>query len=97
MEGWLERVIKEDEDLDIKLEKLIDFINSDKFDKLTEKNKLYLCNQCNAMISYSFWLKERIKINLSYKGDYQYYTYSSCYFCCDCYSLWYLLCYLCIN
>ena len=64
MEGWLERLIKEGENLDIKLRKLFDFIHSDKFDKLTEENKMCLLNQLNAMISYSFWLKARIKINL---------------------------------
>ena len=64
MENWLERAIKEDGDLDIKLGKLYDFIHSDKFNALTEENKMYLLNQYNAMISYSFCLKARIKINL---------------------------------
>lgn len=59
---FLERIIKEKEDLKIKLEKLDDFIkNNTKFKELTNINRILLVNQFNAMELYYYALDSRIE------------------------------------
>ena len=49
MEDWKERLIKEQKELKERLAKLTDFINSEKFYKLSQNNRQLLKNQKIAM------------------------------------------------
>lgn len=60
MEAYQERVIEEKQELDKKIEKLVLFINSDKFLSLSREDAALLLDQQIAMTTYSQILKERI-------------------------------------
>ena len=63
MEAFVERMIKEQDDLFDKCEKAIKFTNSINFLKLDEENRYLLSAQINVMLAYNEILKRRIKIN----------------------------------
>lgn len=60
MEDWKERLIKEQKELKEKLAKLTDFINSEKFYKLSQNNRQLLKNQKIAMELYLNVLNMRL-------------------------------------
>lgn len=60
MEDWKERLIKEQKELKERLAKLTDFINSEKFYKLSENNRKLLKNQKIAMELYLNVLNMRL-------------------------------------
>jgi hypothetical protein len=62
MEDYQQRVIKEKEELDEKLEKLHKFIMSDIFNKIQTEQKGLLIRQRRVMDEYSAILKERIEL-----------------------------------
>jgi len=57
---WQERVIKEEEELDLKVEALYNFIKSEAFDALDAKSRELLNKQALLMCDYSLVLKARI-------------------------------------
>lgn len=61
MSTFLERVKKEKEELDIKIEKLASFLEKDNKEDLSKKEIELLIAQHNVMSTYSFILKERIE------------------------------------
>lgn len=63
MQPYVERMMKEQEDLSDKCEKAIKFANSINFLKLDEENRYLLSTQINVMLAYNEILKRRIKIN----------------------------------
>jgi len=63
MEKYQERVIKEKEELDLKLLKLLTFILSQNFTKvLPSIEKIFLERQCSLMLEYSKVLRDRIAL-----------------------------------
>ena len=58
---WINRVTKEVTKLDKKLNKLVDFINSDKFEVIDETMQSYLEIQATAMATYSNVLHARLE------------------------------------
>lgn len=62
MSTFLERMKKEKEELDIKIEKLAAFLEKDNEEDLSEKEIGLLIVQHNVMSTYSFILKERIEL-----------------------------------
>ena len=60
MESYKERLIKEQSELREKFNKLVDFINSEKFYKLSQNNRLLLKNQKIAMELYLNILNMRV-------------------------------------
>lgn len=62
MSTFIERMKNEKEELDIKMEKLADFLEKDNTEKLTEQEIELLIAQHNAMQVYSFILKQRIAL-----------------------------------
>ena len=59
---WQERVIKEEEELDLKVEALHNFTNSEAFNALDARNRELLLQQGKAMCDYSLALKARIEL-----------------------------------
>lgn len=57
-----ERVIKEWRELDEKIDKLVSFMGSPKYEKMTEAERELLLQQLNAMINYSRALRARLTI-----------------------------------
>ena len=63
MEKYQERVIKEKEELDLKLLKLLTFILSQNFTEvLPSIEKIFLERQCSLMLEYSKVLRDRIAL-----------------------------------
>lgn len=62
MNTFLERMKKENEELDIKIEKLANFLEKDNTEILSEREIELLIAQHNAMSIYSFILKQRIEL-----------------------------------
>ncbi|MFA6843988.1 MAG: hypothetical protein WCR33_06290 [Bacilli bacterium] len=62
-----ERLLKEESDLQEKVEKLETFINSKGFDRINNKNKELLLQQLTAMHEYLSILSLRIDENVSLK------------------------------
>lgn len=62
MSTFVERMKKEKEELDVKIEKLADFLEKDNAEKLTEQEIELLIAQHNAMQVYSFILKQKISL-----------------------------------
>ena len=60
MQPYQQRVVKEKQDLDIKIADLKDFLNSNKFDVLHPLEKARLSLQKAAMLKYSGVLADRI-------------------------------------
>ncbi len=60
MEDWKERLIIESKDLQEKLHRLIDFINSEKYYELSDGHKKVLNNQKIAMEAYLRCLCQRL-------------------------------------
>lgn len=60
MEDWKEKLVKEQAELKKKLTKLTDFINSEKFYKLSQNNRQLLKNQKIAMELYLNVLNMRL-------------------------------------
>lgn len=60
MSTFLERMKEEKEELDMRIEKLADFLEKDNTEKLTEQEIELLIAQHNAMQVYSFILTQRI-------------------------------------
>jgi hypothetical protein len=60
MEDWKERLVKEQVELKEKFVKLVDFINSDEFFKLSPNNKQVLKNQKIVMELYLSVLNMRV-------------------------------------
>lgn len=62
MKGYQDRVIVEKKELDEKIKKLSNFIFSDKFDEVSERERPLIRNQFYVMLSYSETLVKRIEI-----------------------------------
>lgn len=62
MSTFLERMKEEKEELDMRIEKLADFLEKDNTEKLTEQEIELLIAQHNAMQVYSFILTQRISL-----------------------------------
>ena len=60
MEDWQNRVIEEEKELKVKIDKLVVFFNTDTFKKLSKNEKILLDEQCKAMMAYSSCLRGRI-------------------------------------
>ena len=60
MEAYQKRVVEEKKELDEKLEKLIVFLDSDKFDRLPPEEQDRMSRQQEVMEEYSDILGERI-------------------------------------
>lgn len=61
MEGFEQRLIKENEELKDKVNKLQDFMRTPKFDKLTRTEKTFLYRQLRSMLDYLEVLGERLE------------------------------------
>lgn len=61
MTSFQERVIEEQKELDIKLNKLLDFCDTDTFESLPYEERSSLLIQQNLMAAYSNVLQARIK------------------------------------
>ncbi len=61
--NWKERVSLEKEELDLKIQKLSDFIKTDRFFSLSENQRRLLWLQEAIMLEYSDILKERVQDN----------------------------------
>ena len=70
MKDYLKRLIDEHKDLNEKISKLYDFLNSEKFIELSEEEQVLLDAQYHAMQTYGFIIAERLKIHL-YNGEIQ--------------------------
>lgn len=57
-----EKVLKESKDLDLKVQRLKDFINSSQFHLVDDRNKTLLKIQLSTMKTYSLILEERVRI-----------------------------------
>lgn len=66
MEYLKEKLIKEQTELKKRLDTLIEFIDSDKFNKLSENNRKLLINQKIAMTLYLSTLDMRLQTNVDY-------------------------------
>ena len=64
MQAFVERMIREKEELETKWENLRDFLNSEKITNLDDENNVLLSTQFNIMGAYLCVLKRRIDINL---------------------------------
>ena len=62
MKEYQERIIKEKEELQIKYEKLVDFLLSDIFKNLDTTNKFLLETQLDIMSIYLKILRDRISL-----------------------------------
>lgn len=62
MEAHQQRVVDEKTELDVKLKKLSDFLETDKFKSLDEKERYLLKRQHEYMSNYSDILEERIEL-----------------------------------
>lgn len=62
MNTFIERMKKEKEELDVKIEKLATFLEKDNSKKLTEQEIELLIAQHNSMQVYSFILNQRISL-----------------------------------
>lgn len=62
MQPHEERVVNEKQELDVKIEKLVSFIKTPKFNELDNQNKLLLQFQVEPMQDYSRILGERIAL-----------------------------------
>lgn len=62
MSTFIERMKNEKEELDMKIEKLADFLEKDNTEKLTEQEIELLIAQHNEMQVYSYILKQRIAL-----------------------------------
>lgn len=60
---FVERMISEHLDLQVRCTKLNEFLHSSKYLELDDENRALLNAQYNAMMAYQFILKRRIKIN----------------------------------
>ncbi len=60
MQDFQQRVIDEKSELDNKIDKLATFVDSDKFETLSAKDRSLLYQQLNIMINYSAILGARI-------------------------------------
>ena len=58
--SFVERMQKEQDELDIKRVKLQEFIDSEKFKSLDEENQSLLCMQLNCMANYEMILERRL-------------------------------------
>ena len=61
MEDFVKRIIKENEELQVKIDKLAKFIETKEFRDLSGIEKLYLRKQLQHMSSYASILRQRIK------------------------------------
>lgn len=61
MKDYLKRLIDEHKDLNEKISKLYDFLNSEKFSDVSEEEQVLLDSQYHAMQTYGFIIAERIK------------------------------------
>jgi len=61
MEGWQQRVVDEQKALQIKLDKLADFLNTTTFSRLPPDDQEYLSVQESGMRIYNEALKLRIR------------------------------------
>ncbi len=61
MEAFKVRLINEQFELCERLEKLISYIGTPKFNELTEEQRILLCNQQEAMEMYNSILIKRLK------------------------------------
>lgn len=66
MEYLKEKLIKEQAELKKRLDTLIEFIDSDKFNKLSENNRKLLINQKIAMTLYLSTLNMRLQTDVDY-------------------------------
>lgn len=66
MEYLKEKLIKEQTELKKRFDTLIKFIDSDKFNKLSENNRKLLINQKIAMTLYLSTLDMRLQTNVDY-------------------------------
>lgn len=62
MQSWLERRVKEKQDLDQKITKLQAFITGPDFGELDSSNQYWLTKQLDAMENYSYSLHQRINL-----------------------------------
>lgn len=63
MEGYIERLIDEEKNLSEKIDKLIIFVCSKKYNSLSKENRALLDFQLLAMRTYQNVLLRRIEIN----------------------------------
>lgn len=68
MESFLDRIIKEKDDLQDKIIKLDRFFTTDTFDKLTLIEKMHLRDQMRYMSAYLSTLRQRINFYESKEG-----------------------------
>lgn len=61
MEDFVKRIVKEKEELDIKITNLENFMETDKYIKLEVAEKILMTAQIRAMINYTEILGKRIK------------------------------------
>lgn len=62
MEQFIERIIEEKKELDVKVEKLQEFLSSDKTDLIDPAQLKWMKVQCNCMESYSICLSSRLAL-----------------------------------
>lgn len=65
MKDYLKRLVDEHKELNEKISKLYDFLNSEKFIELSEEEQVLLDAQYHAMQTYGFVIAERLKIHLN--------------------------------
>jgi len=63
MSSYIDRMVIEKEELDIKISKLDDFICSEKFDEIGNRQRTLLQMQFAAMSAYTSTLGERIRLS----------------------------------
>lgn len=68
MESFLERIIKEKDDLQEKIIKLDRFFTTDTFDKLSQIEQMHLRDQMRYMSAYLSTLRQRINFYESKEG-----------------------------
>ena len=68
---WQLRVVDEKKELDVKIQKLYEFLPSDNFKSLNAVNRHLLVEQCKKMQEYSHILGERIDLFGSVPGEVQ--------------------------
>lgn len=61
MEAWQQRVVDEAKELKEKLDKLLSYQDTEAFEKLPVQDKMLLLNQAHCMLSYQFYLNQRIQ------------------------------------
>ena len=57
---WQERLVAEKVELDVKIQKLKEFLDSPKYKELASQDKLLLAEQHHYMLSYTLVLEARI-------------------------------------